>query len=251
MTALLLLTLWLTAVTASDGDPAETAGSAQAAPPSPPAESPAEAANGSGVYAAASEAALRLEYRGFVAGAPIGEAAVSVALRDGVYHVSGDARSNGVLAGFSRWRNRFTARGRIDGMERRVTEFSYVEEDRDKSRRVVVREGELQVTKNGRQRPKRPAPGFPDVISALFVQPHCRGDQTVHTGRHVYRLSRLGRDPGGCRYVVIDDDDDRFEIELVLVRRSGLVVPKKIVVYGWLTGWIELRDTTELAGEDI
>ncbi len=233
MTALLLLTLWLTAVTASDGDPAETAGSAQAAPPSPPAESPAEAANGSGVYAAASEAA------------------VSVALRDGVYHVSGDARSNGVLAGFSRWRNRFTARGRIDGMERRVTEFSYVEEDRDKSRRVVVREGELQVTKNGRQRPKRPAPGFPDVISALFVQPHCRGDQTVHTGRHVYRLSRLGRDPGGCRYVVIDDDDDRFEIELVLVRRSGLVVPKKIVVYGWLTGWIELRDTTELAGEDI
>lgn len=193
-----------------------------------------------GAAAEPAPAQAHLEYRGYVAGAPVGEASVAVAVEDGRYRVTGDARSNGLLRGFSDWRNRFAAHGRLDGAERQPLEFSYTERDRRKTRHVVVRNGELQVTKNGKVRPKRPAPAFPDVISALFVQPHCRGDQVLHTGRHVYHLSRLTRDPGGCHYAVIDDDDERFEIELVLVRRNDLVVPKKIVVHGWLTGWLEL-----------
>jgi hypothetical protein len=183
-----------------------------------------------------------LRYQAFVAGAPVGEATVKVALADGVYRVEGDARSNGWLKGFTNWRNQFSARGRLDGLNREPTEFSYTERDSRKHRHVVVRDGTLQVTKNGKQRPSLQSPSGADIISALFVQPHCRGDQVLHTGRHVYRLSRLAHNPDGCRYSVVDDDDDTFEIELVLGRRDGLVVPTKIKVYAWLTGWVELME---------
>jgi hypothetical protein len=187
---------------------------------------------------------VTLRYQAFAAGAPVGEALVSVALgADGRYRVQGDARSNGWIKGFTKWRNRFSASGRYSGVEKEPAEFAYTESDRDKHRHVIVRDGTLQVTKNGRERPPRSSPSGPDVVSALFVQPHCQGDHVLHTGRHVYRLSRLERDPGGCRYAVVDDDDDSFEVELVLARRAGLVVPKKITVYAWLTGWVELMDS--------
>jgi len=186
------------------------------------------------------DANLSLHYRGFVAGAPVGEATIDVRVTDGRYRVHGDARSNNWLRGFTDWHNEFTAAGRLDGLERQLDAFEYTETDRDKTRHVVVEGGHIQVTKNGKPRSRRRAPDFPDVVSALFVRPHCAGDQTVTTGRHVYELTRLDREPGRCRYLVTDDDGDTFEMGLTLGRRGALVVPTRITVYGWLTGWIEL-----------
>lgn len=187
-------------------------------------------------------AEVTLQYVAFVAGAPVGEATVDVSVVDGRYQVEGAAASNGWLKGFTRWRNQFSARGRVEGSERKPALFSYTEEDRDKTRDVTVEDGTLQVIKNGRPREAQPAPPFPDVISGLFVQPHCRGDQVFSTGRHVYRLTRLERNPDGCHYAVMDDDDDTFEIELELARRNGLVVPIRIKVHAWLSGWLELKE---------
>jgi hypothetical protein len=185
---------------------------------------------------------VTLRYQAFVAGAPVGEATVKVAVAEGHYRVEGDARSNGWLKGFSKWRNRFAAHGRLDGLTREPAEFSYIERDRDKQRQVLVRDGMLQVTKSGKARTPRASPAGPDLVSVLFVQPHCQGDQRLHTGRHVYQLSRLRRDPGGCRYAVVDEDGDGFEIELVFGRRGDLVVPTRVTVYAWLTGWVELLE---------
>jgi len=56
----------------------------------------------------------------------------------------------------------------------------------------------------------------------------------------VYRLTRLEHHSAGCRYQVVDDDEDRFEMELVLQRFNQLVVPKRITIYGRFTGWMEL-----------
>ena len=193
--------------------------------------------------------AVTLRYAAFLAGAPVGEAAVSVTVADGRYQVEGDARSNGWLKGFTRWRNRFAAQGQVDGPHREPAEFSYTETDSDKERHLIVRDGTMQVTKNGRRRPPRPAPAGPDVISALFVQPHCGNDQVLHTGRHVYRLTRLQQNPAGCRYEVTDDDGDTFEVELELGSREGLVVPEKITAYAWVTGWVELTDAEARSAE--
>ncbi len=190
--------------------------------------------------AMADDDATTLRYQGFVAGVPVGEATVSVSVGGGRYRVEGSARSNGWLRGFTDWRNRFRAHGRLAGPVPAPTEFTYTEQDRDKRRTVMVRDGMLQVTKNGKRRPKRPSALAPDVVTALFVQPRCQGDQTLHTGRHVYRLSQLNGGAGTCRYAVVDDDGDRFEVEVTLAERGELVVPERITVSGWLTGRIEL-----------
>lgn len=187
--------------------------------------------------------ALTLDYRAVVAGAPVGEARVTLALGDdGRYSVRGVARSNGWMRGFTGWRNRFSANGRVVAGSLAPDVFRYHEQDQDKDRRVVVEGGRLQVTKNGRQRPERPAPAGPDLISALFVVPRCGADQRVHTGRHHYRLQHLpaGGDGSACRFRVTDDDEDSFELEMELEQRGALAVPRRITVRAWLTGWVEL-----------
>jgi hypothetical protein len=186
-----------------------------------------------------------LHYQAFLAGASVGEATVTVALIDGVYRVEGTARSSGLMQRFSKWRTQFAARG--DLSESASAQFSYSERNSGSSRIVHVRDGVLQVTKNGRERPPEPSPPGPDLLSALFVPPHCGADQVVHTGRHVYRLTRLARDAGSCRYRVVDDDDDIFELELLLQQLGELVVPKRITVYGRLTGSMVLVGSEGIA----
>jgi hypothetical protein len=180
----------------------------------------------------AADASLR--YQAFLAGAPVGEATVKIALVDGAYLVEGSARSRGLMNRFSRWRTHFTARGNVaDGAG---TEFSYAERNARSTRHVRVSDGLLQVNKNGRQRPPEPSPPGPDVLTALFVPPHCRAAEVVHTGRSVYRLTRLSHDAGGCRYRVVDDEEDTYEMELRLQRLDHLVIPRRITVFGRITG---------------
>lgn len=190
---------------------------------------------------------VTLHYRAFVAGAPVGEASITLSLGDGGYEISGEARSDGWLEGFSDWRNRFFARGGRRDAGPVLREFRYRETDGDERRDVVVRSGVLQVTKNGRERPQRTAPAGPDLISALFVEPRCRDEQAVHTGRHSYRLRRLDTGPAACRYRVLDEDDETFRMDLVLGRYAGVIVPRRITVHAWLTGWVELESVESVA----
>jgi hypothetical protein len=191
---------------------------------------------------AAAENATTLKYQAYAAGAPVGTATIEVSVVDDAYQVTGAARASHWLKAFSDWHNRFSARGKVRGTALEPQEFRYQEHDRRKARQVVVRDGMLQVVKNDRRRPRRQAPGGADVVSALFVRPHCGPGRTVHTGRHVYRLERLQQGEV-CRYRVVDDDGESFELELEFTRRDGLAVPGRITFHAWLTGWIELVDT--------
>jgi hypothetical protein len=180
----------------------------------------------------AADASLR--YQAFLAGAPVGEATVNIAMADGAYLVEGSARSRGLMNRFSRWRTHFTARGYM--ADDAGTEFAYAERNARSTRQVRVSNGLLQVNKNGRQRPPEPSPPGPDVLTALFVPPLCRATEVVHTGRSVYRLTRLSHDARGCRYRVVDDEDDTYEMELRLQRLAHLVIPRRITVFGRVTG---------------
>jgi hypothetical protein len=175
-----------------------------------------------------------LRYQAFLAGAPVGQATVKIALADGAYVVEGSARSQGLMNRFSRWRTHFTARGKV--ADEAGAEFAYAERNSRSTRHVHVSNGLLQVNKNGRQRPPEPSPPGPDVLTALFVPPHCRAAEVVHTGRSVYRLTRLSHDAGGCRYRVVDDEQDTYEMELRLQRLDHLVIPHRITVFGRVTG---------------
>lgn len=189
---------------------------------------------------------VTLRYHAYAAGALVGDATISVAMVGGRYQVVGDARSTGVLKSFSKWHNRFAARGEVDAGGSRPQEFYYTERNRRKVRDVAVRDGTLHVTKNGKQRPEREAPDGRDVLSALFVSPHCRDDHHLHTGRYIYELQRLEHDGESCRYRVTDEDDDSFEIDLELTRVNGLVVPGRIIVHAWLSGTLELQEPPDI-----
>lgn len=183
---------------------------------------------------------VTLRYHAYLAGAPVGDATITIAMVGDRYQVVGDARSTGVLERFSKWRNRFAANGVLDDAGSHPQAFYYTERNRRKVRDVAVRDGTLHVTKNGKQRPEREAPDGQDVVSALFVSPYCRDEHVLHTGRYTYQLERLETDGAGCRYRVTDEDDDSFDIELQLTRVDGLLVPGKITVHAWLTGSVEL-----------
>lgn len=210
-----------------------TLGGLRAAPVDEPAAAPA----------AEAAPAVALRYRAYLAGAPVGRATVRVWLGSDGYRVEGEAASEGWMDGVTRWRNRFRAEGDLVDATHQPAHFGYVETDRDKKRQVSVRDRILRVVKNGKIRPPQPAPPGADVLSALFVQPSCLPEQQVHTGRHVYRLTRLGDEDGVCRYRVVDDDDEFFEVAVNLIRRAGLMVPGRITFRGWVSGSIELADT--------
>lgn len=191
--------------------------------------------------AASAPAETNLHYRAFVAGAPVGQAQVTVRVADGEYQVRGQASSNSFLSSFSSWRNEFSAAGRVDDGGHAPVEFGYQERSGRDSRDVSARDGAVLVIKNGKPRSRHPIPEGLDVLSALFVAPGCDGDRTLHTGRHAYRLEHLADTERGCRYRVRDEDDSAFEVELSFGHRDGLRVPERITVHAWVTGWLELQ----------
>ena len=184
--------------------------------------------------------AVSLHYRAYLAGTPVGRATVRLAVAGDGYRIEGEAASEGWVSGVTRWRNRFRAEGRLTDAAPLPRDFSYTETDRGKEHRVSVRDRVLQVVKNGKRRNPRPAPDGADVLSALFVQPSCLPERLVHTGRHLYRLTRLAGGDGVCRYRVVDDDDDAFEVAVDLIRHAGLTVPGRITFRSWVSGSIEL-----------
>lgn len=183
-----------------------------------------------------------LHYRAYVAGTPVGSAEVHLSVTDSGYRILGEASSNGWLKSFASWRNEFSAAGALDGPHRALSEFAYFEQNGANRRDVSIRDGVLKVLKNGKPRAERASPSGLDLLSALFVKPSCALDESLHTGRRVYRLTRLEHDGSRCRFEVVDEDEDRFQFELLLTDHEGLVVPARVTVHTWLTGRVELID---------
>jgi hypothetical protein len=187
--------------------------------------------------------AATLHYEAFIAGARAGEATVIVAVVENRYEVTGTARAEGVVEVFSDWRTRFQAHGQLIGTTPQPAEYSYVERDDDQLREITVSDGMLRYFKNGRKRRERASPAGLDVLTALFVQPSCQNQQSVHTGRKFFRLTRMASEPQGvCRYLVVDDDEDRYRADIRFGQREQLTVPISITVRGFLTGRVVLVD---------
>jgi hypothetical protein len=194
--------------------------------------------------------AATFHYQAFVAGARAGKASVTVTVVEDRSEVTGTAKAEGVVDVFSNWRTRFQAHGQLLGAKPQLIEYSYIERDDDQRRQVTVRDGMLRYFKNGRKRREQASPNGVDVLTALFVHPSCASDRSVHSGRKHFRLTVL--DPvhsqaefervALCRYVVVDDDDDRYRADIQFGRREDLTVPISITVRGFLTGKVVLVD---------
>lgn len=193
-----------------------------------------------------SVASVELRYQAFIAGAPAGRADVEVDVNETTYVVRGTARSEGLWDTFSKWRSSFRVMGWLSKrdvnpatdhelpLNKGAQEYYYYERGSDKKREVMVRDGQLQVTKNGRVRPAVAAlPGM-DILTALFVHPHCSANMTLHTGRHGYQLNRTGDRTDRCEYRVIDDDGDSHAASITMGQVGELTVPTRIDFTGAL-----------------
>lgn len=185
------------------------------------------------------------KYEAYLAGTKVGTATVHVEISDEDYHLSGSARAQGILRWFGKWRTRFDVKGWIKGDELTLDEYRYVERGEHKRRELSVRDGVLRVVKNGKpRRPRKALPGT-DFLTGLFVNPQCHEEQLLHTGRHSYRLRRLGSPietigTAKCRYEIHDDDGDRYVASVEFAQLGDLTIPVKMTFGGFIQGRMEL-----------
>lgn len=186
-------------------------------------------------------------YEAFVGAVRAGEAVVEIRTTKEGYEVRGRAKSKGLWEAISRWRARFSVAGIFGKKAPEPQRYYLFQKDDKKKREVTVQDGMLQYTKNGRQRPRRPAFPGADVLTALFIDGECRATVTIHTGRHGYELKRLGEAQESCRYHVVDEDGDEFDAEIRFAERHGLIVPVSIDVNGTVRGHMRLVDSYTVA----
>ena len=186
--------------------------------------------------------AATFKYQAYIGGVRAGHAKINVDWNQDSYTVSGSARAEGLVEVFGSWHMRFVATGRFVAGIAELIEYRYVEKGDHKQRDVTVRDGELRVIKNGKERPPRPAfPGV-DVLTAFYIKPSCEEEQQVHSGRHFYFLKRIGQDSEVCRYQVTGDEGDTYNADIVYGERENLTVPLSITLSGFLTGRMVLVD---------
>ncbi|MCZ6619267.1 MAG: DUF3108 domain-containing protein [Gammaproteobacteria bacterium] len=184
--------------------------------------------------------AATFKYEAYIAGIKVGHATIHVDWNEDSYEVSGSAHTDGLVDTFGSWHTRFTATGKFVAGIAQLIEYRYIEKGDHKHRDVTVRDGELRVIKNGKDRGLRPAfPGV-DVLTALYIAPRCIPEQQLHSGRHFYLLKRVGQDSDVCRYEVTDDDGDSYRADIVYGERENLTVPLSITLSGLLTGRLVL-----------
>ncbi|MCZ6643832.1 MAG: DUF3108 domain-containing protein [Gammaproteobacteria bacterium] len=187
------------------------------------------------VFSSSVAQAATFKYHAYIGGVKAGHATVHVNLDEESYEVSGSARAEGLVDALNSWYTRFSSTGRFVDGNAELIEYRYVEKGDHKRRDVTVRDGELRVIKNGKQRPLRPAfPGV-DVLTALYVDPTCEEEKQLHSGRHSYVLKRIETDNDVCRYHVTDDDGDSYRAEFVYGEVQNITVPLSITVTGFLT----------------
>ena len=121
------------------------------------------------VSAPAFAATATFRYEAFVGAVRAGEAVVEIRTTKEGYEVRGRAKSKGLWETFSNWRARFSVAGVFGKKRPEPQRYYLMQRDDKKKREVVVQDGVLQYTKNGKKRPQRPAFPGTDVLTALFI----------------------------------------------------------------------------------
>ena len=190
--------------------------------------------------------ATTLYYEAFLSGIKVGAATVTVE-RDGTtYSIRGSAAVQGAAHLFSDWRSVFSVDGIFASGAPELVEYSYLENERKKQRALTLRDGVVEIVRNQKQRPPRPALEGMDVLTAFFIEPDCWAERLLQTGRHSYSLSgKPSTSAGGCRFLVVDDDGDRDRVHIVFEVHQGRRFPASLTTGGLLRGSVILKQIGE------
>ena len=104
------------------------------------------------------------------------------------YELSGSVRVRGAIAKLIRWRGLFAATGKFDGDWPRTDAYLFMEENRGEREVLLSRGGRTVLHGSDRDSEELEGPPGSDIMSVLFLAPHCLDGAVVHDGEDPYRI---------------------------------------------------------------
>ena len=104
------------------------------------------------------------------------------------YELSGVVSTSGAMNRVFKWRGRFAATGRmVEGFP--TTEAYLLLEDDGETREVLLAFGDkTTIHATDDESEELPVPPGSDLMSVMFLAPHCLGETTVHDGEDAYHI---------------------------------------------------------------
>ncbi|MYE24515.1 MAG: DUF3108 domain-containing protein [Gammaproteobacteria bacterium] len=104
------------------------------------------------------------------------------------YELSGSVRVRGAIAKLVRWRGWFAATGKFAGDWPRTDAYLLMEENRGEREVLLSRGGRTVLHGSHRDSEELEGPPGSDIMSVLFLAPHCLDGAVVHDGEDPYRI---------------------------------------------------------------
>ena len=108
------------------------------------------------------------------------------------YELSGSVQVRGAIAKLLRWRGRFAATGEFDGDWPQTDAYLWIEDNRGEREMLLTRGTRTVLHGSHRDSEELEGPPGSDIMSVLFLAPHCLDGAVVHDGEDPYRI-RLRR----------------------------------------------------------
>jgi hypothetical protein len=192
--------------------------------------------------------AMLLDYSAYVGQTKVGEAQVSIDLRESGYQISGEAQSTGLMGLFSKWSSLFNIRGLFAfGGKPVASEYQVSEQSGGKNKQIVYQGDQVHVSKNGKARHPRPLPAGTDFWSLLFLSDNCDDASLVHDGKDLWEVTpkhseRLADGRSYCEFELVDEDQERSTVAIWLKDIGELKVPVQLEFQGAMRGTFKLTD---------
>ena len=107
---------------------------------------------------------------------------------DDRYELSGVVSTSGAMNRVFKWRGRFAATGRMVGGFPTTKAYLLLEDDGE-TREVLLAFGDkTTIHATNDESEELPVPPGSDLMSVMFLAPHCLGETTVHDGEDAYRI---------------------------------------------------------------
>ena len=138
--------------------------------------------------AATPDNTLHLRYDVRVAWLNAGQLRADLRTHGERYELEGEIATSGVMDRVFKWRGTFAATGHMVQGHPHTTAYLLFEEDGKGREMVLATRRETTIHATGRASETLPAPQGSDLMSVLFLAPHCVAETTAHDGEDVYHV---------------------------------------------------------------
>ena len=133
-------------------------------------------------------AAEQIHYDAQVAWLQAGKIVMSLQQDGDHYELSGLVTTSGTMNRLFKWRGKFAATGRfVDGFPQ-TSAYLLLAEGRGSREVLLAFDGKTTIHATDDESEELPLPPGSDLMSVMFLAPHCLGETTVHDGEDAYRL---------------------------------------------------------------